>query len=130
MSAWTVDGTALAIGPTFAIVRVLGNPYIKAEELRDFETGYRLQASSRVSLDVTGFAGRYRNLDVLAAQTPYFANQAGVPYMVLPATLREWRRSHYLRRGILRELECNGSLEDQSRLLLLSYERDREILQS
>ncbi|MGB6946923.1 MAG: TonB-dependent receptor [Bryobacteraceae bacterium] len=79
-----VDGTALAIGPTFAIVRVLGNPYIKAEELRDFEIGYRRQASKRVSLDVTGFAGRYRNLDVLAPQTPYFANQAGVPYMVLP----------------------------------------------
>ena len=60
------------------------------------------QASKRVSLDVTGFAGLYRNLDVLAPQTPYFANQAGVPYMVLPELFENGAGSHYLRRGILR----------------------------
>ena len=78
------DAASVPLGSTFGIVRVLGNPYLRAEELRDFETGYRLQASKRASLEVTGFAGRYRNLESLAPQTPYFSSQDGVPYMVLP----------------------------------------------
>ena len=58
---------------------------MKAEELRDFEAGYRAQAGKRVSLDVTAFVGLYRNLESSAAETPYFAStQQGVPYLVLP----------------------------------------------
>ena len=78
------DAASLPIGSTFAIVKTLGNPNIRAERLRDFEAGYRAQASKRISLDVAAFSGRYRDLESLAAQTPYFASQNGVPYLVLP----------------------------------------------
>jgi iron complex outermembrane receptor protein len=78
------DAASVPTGPTFAVVRVLGNPNLKAEELRDLEAGYRAQVKKRVSLDVTAFAGLYRNLESLAAQAPYFATQQGVPYLVLP----------------------------------------------
>jgi iron complex outermembrane receptor protein len=78
------DTATVPMGPSFALVTVVGNPNIKAEEFRDIELGYRALANKRVSLDVTGFAGLYRNLESLAAQTPYFASQQGLPYLVLP----------------------------------------------
>jgi iron complex outermembrane recepter protein len=79
------DAASFPLGPTFAIIRVLGNPDIKAEELRDVEVGYRAQASKRISLDVTAFGGLYRNLVSIGAQAPYFtATQQGVPYMIIP----------------------------------------------
>ncbi len=79
------DAASFPLGPTFAIIRVLGNPNIKAEELRDLEVGYRAQASKRVSLDVTAFGGLYRNLVSIGAPAPYFtATEQGVPYMIIP----------------------------------------------
>jgi iron complex outermembrane receptor protein len=71
-------------GPTFGLVIALGNPNIKSEELRDVEAGYRVMPNKRVSFDVTGFGGSYRNLVSIAAQTPYLATQDGLPYLVLP----------------------------------------------
>ena len=72
-------------GSSFALVKVFGNPWMKAEELRDFETGYRAQVSNHISLDVTGFAGFYRNLEEVTSESPYFATtEQGVLYTVLP----------------------------------------------
>jgi iron complex outermembrane receptor protein len=88
------DVTSVAMGPTFAIVRAIGNPNIKAEEFRDLEAGYRAQANKRLSLDITAFAGFYRNLEASAAQAPYFATQQGVPYLVLPELLVNGPRAH------------------------------------
>jgi iron complex outermembrane receptor protein len=88
------DATSFPIGATFAVVRILGNPAMKAEELRDFEVGYRVLANKRVSLDATGFASLYPNLQSLAQQTPYFATQQGVPYMVLPELFVNGGRAH------------------------------------
>jgi iron complex outermembrane receptor protein len=79
--------TALPIGSAFAIVRVFGNPTIKAEEFRDVEVGYRARVNKRFTLDFTGFAGLYRNLESSAAQPPYFATQQGLPYLVIPELL-------------------------------------------
>jgi iron complex outermembrane recepter protein len=78
------DAASIPMGSTFAIVKTLGNPNIRAERLRDFEAGYRVQANKRMSLDVAAFGGVYRDLESIAAQTPYFASQNGVPYMVFP----------------------------------------------
>jgi iron complex outermembrane recepter protein len=78
------DAAIVPLGSSFAVVTVLGNPNIKAEEFRDLELGYRALASKRVSLDATAFTGLYRNLESLAALTPYVASQQGVPYLVLP----------------------------------------------
>jgi iron complex outermembrane receptor protein len=72
------------MGNSFAVVTVIGNPNIKAEEFRDLELGYRSLASRRLSLNATAFLGLYRNLVSLEAQTPYFADPRGVSYLVLP----------------------------------------------
>jgi iron complex outermembrane recepter protein len=84
LDAGLYDDTTAPIGPTFAIIRVLGNPAIQAEELRDLEAGYRTQVNKKVSLDVTAFSGNYRNMESISAQTPYFVTEQGSPYMVLP----------------------------------------------
>ena len=78
------DVASIPWGSSFAVVTVLGNANIKAEEFRDLELGYRALLSKRFSLDATAFSGLYRNLESLAALTPYVASQQGVPYLVLP----------------------------------------------
>jgi iron complex outermembrane receptor protein len=80
------DIAPVPLGPTIGIVQAVGNPHIKAEELRDFEIGYRAQASKRLSLDVTGFVGLYRNLESIAALPPHLIVQQGIPYLILPST--------------------------------------------
>ena len=79
-----IDAASVPLGSTFGIVKLIGNPNLRAEELRDLEAGYRAQASKRFSLDVTGFASLYRDLKTDVPQTPYFASQQGVQYLVLP----------------------------------------------
>ncbi len=79
------DAAIIPLGPSFAVVRILGNPEMKAEQLREFEAGYRVQTNKHVSLEGTTFVGLYRSLESLAGQAPYFATtQQGVPYTVLP----------------------------------------------
>jgi iron complex outermembrane receptor protein len=78
------DAASVPLGSSFAVVNILGNPNIKAEEFRDLELGYRALVNKRVSLDAAAYTGVYRNLESLAALTPYVAGQPGVPYLVLP----------------------------------------------
>jgi iron complex outermembrane receptor protein len=87
--------TSVPLGPSFTVIRLLGNPLMKAEQLRDFEAGYRAQGSKRVSLDVTAFGSLYRNLETAVAQAPYFATtQQGLPYTILPELLSNGPPAH------------------------------------
>jgi iron complex outermembrane receptor protein len=78
------DLFSLPLGPTYGIFRAIGNPKIQAEQLRDFEAGYRHQVSKRLTLDVALFAGHYHGLDSIAAGSPYFITQNSTPYVILP----------------------------------------------
>jgi iron complex outermembrane receptor protein len=79
------DAASLPLGASFAVIEILGNPKIKAEDLRDFEAGYRALANKRLSLDATTFFSFYRNLQATAPQAPEFATtEQGVPYTILP----------------------------------------------
>jgi iron complex outermembrane recepter protein len=78
------DFASIPDGSTFAVLRIVGNPNLKPEELRDVEAGYRAQLNKRLSLDMTAFAGLYRDLEILAPQAPISASQQGTPYLVLP----------------------------------------------
>jgi iron complex outermembrane receptor protein len=49
-------------GGAFGVVRLLGTADRRAEELRDYEAGYRARISKRVSLDIATYASLYRNL--------------------------------------------------------------------
>jgi iron complex outermembrane receptor protein len=46
----------------YGIISFLGNPDLKSEELLSFELGYRVLIHPRLSLDLTAFHNRYKNL--------------------------------------------------------------------
>ena len=78
------DVAIVPAGPTFGVVSVQGNPNIQAEEVRDFEAGYRTQLNQGLSLDVAGFGSLFRNVRSTQLETPYFTMVPGPPHLVLP----------------------------------------------
>ena len=48
--------------------RLFGNPHIKAEEIRDYEAGYRSELTKKLSLDAATFLSFYRHLETNEAQ--------------------------------------------------------------
>jgi iron complex outermembrane recepter protein len=80
-----LDAASFPLGSSFELVKLFGNPFMKAEDLRDFEAGYRARVRERVYLDATAFVSLYRNLQITAAQAPYSATTPqGLAYMILP----------------------------------------------
>src|SRR6266853_286579 len=71
-------------GGAFAVPTRLGNPQMKAEQLRDYEAGYRSQLNRRLSLDVTAFGSYYRRLATKEPQAPFFTLSPGPPHLVFP----------------------------------------------
>ncbi len=63
--------------PAIVLVRLMGNPAVKSEELLAYEAGYRVRSSERLSLDATGFYNEYRNLMTTEPLTPFV--EAGPP---------------------------------------------------
>jgi iron complex outermembrane receptor protein len=55
---------------TTMALRLYGNPRLRSEELRDFETGYRSQLTKRVSLDLAAFLSFYNHLSTIEPQSP------------------------------------------------------------
>jgi iron complex outermembrane recepter protein len=68
----------------FALLQVTGNPNLKAEQLRDFEAGYRAQLTPRLSLDATAFLNLYRSLVQQVPGTPVFTTNPGPPHLIIP----------------------------------------------
>jgi len=68
------------------MVVVSGNPHTQAEQLRDFEVGYRSQITRRVSLDISTFSSFYRHLETSEPGTPFFAFEPGPHHVVVPIT--------------------------------------------
>jgi len=79
---------ALAVVPlsggAFAVPFLFGNPDMKAEQLRDYEAGYRSQLTRRLSLDVTAFGSFYRRLETDEPHAPFFTLNPGPPHLVFP----------------------------------------------
>ena len=71
-------------GGAFAVPTLLGNPQMKAEQLRDYEAGYRSQLNRRLSLDATAFGSYYRRLATKEPQAPFFTLSPGPPHLVFP----------------------------------------------
>jgi len=69
-----------------ALVTVNGSPAVKAEQLNDYEAGYRAQVSPRLSLDLAGFLSFYQHLQSTEPGAPYVMVSAGYPLLVLPLT--------------------------------------------
>jgi iron complex outermembrane receptor protein len=54
------------------VVASLGNPASKTETFVDVEGGYRLDVGTTVAIDLTGFAGRYNQLQTREVAAPVF----------------------------------------------------------
>jgi iron complex outermembrane receptor protein len=76
----------LAAG-NFGVLQFEGNKNIKAEQLRDYEVGYRAQATKRLSFDAAAFRSYYRHLETSEPGAPYFVDTPGPPHFVFPFEL-------------------------------------------
>lgn len=73
---------------SFGVVQLQSNSGVLAEQLRDYEGGYRTQLRKNLSFDIAGFRGYYRHLETTEPGTPFFQNSgAGAPYEVFPLEL-------------------------------------------
>lgn len=74
-------------GGTFGVVTLINDKNIRAEQLRDYEAGYRAQVVRRFSLDLTGFRSYYRQLETTEPETPYFVATPAPPHFIIPLEL-------------------------------------------
>jgi iron complex outermembrane receptor protein len=78
-------------GGGFGVAEVIGNPNVKAEQLYDFEAGYRVQATRQFSLDIATFSSYYRDLLTAVPGTPFLTSGREPSYVVLPFISRTLR---------------------------------------
>jgi iron complex outermembrane receptor protein len=71
-------------GGGFGVAQAVGNPNSQAQQLYDFEAGYRAQVNKRFSFDVAAFSGSYRNMAGAVPGASYFTFDQGPPHVVLP----------------------------------------------
>jgi len=81
-------------GGGFGVAQYSGSTKSQAERFRDFEIGYRAQATKQFSVDVTAFAGFYHNLQTLDPGEPYFTTDQGPPHLVLPSFFGNTASAH------------------------------------
>jgi iron complex outermembrane receptor protein len=71
-------------GGAFGVLTEFGSPDLKAEQLRDYEGGYRTRIGKRWSLDLTLFRSYYHNLQTASPGAPYLSERSGVPFEEFP----------------------------------------------
>jgi iron complex outermembrane recepter protein len=71
-------------GNSFGVLTLLGNPRTQAEQLRDYEVGYRVQAGKRLSVDVTAFRSYYHNLETSEPGDPFRVDTPGPTHYIFP----------------------------------------------
>jgi iron complex outermembrane receptor protein len=83
-----VDVSTFAVNAsTLGQLKILGTPHPKAEQLRDYEAGYRAQVSKRLSLDVATFLSYYRRLQTYEPHDPFFTASPAPPHLVFPVVV-------------------------------------------
>jgi len=82
------DAAVISLGGgAFGVVTFVGNKDIKAEQLRNYEAGYRTQITRRLSVDIVGFGGSYRHLETSEFPVLSFASTPAPPHVVLSSLL-------------------------------------------
>jgi iron complex outermembrane receptor protein len=72
-------------GGGFGVAQAQGNnPGSDAQQLYDYEAGYRVQVNKKFSLDIATFSGSYRHMAGAVAGAAYFTTEEGPPHVVLP----------------------------------------------
>ncbi len=77
-------GTAPLNSPLPVIEAIFGSPLFQSEDLLAYEVGYRVQATSSFSLDLTAFYNNYTNLRSAEPGAPILAGSPFPSYVVLP----------------------------------------------
>jgi iron complex outermembrane recepter protein len=80
-------------GSSFGVLKFINNENIRAEQVRDYEAGYRAQVTKRLSLDVAAFRSYYRRLETAEPADPFFAGAPGPPHLVFPVDLGNGARA-------------------------------------
>lgn len=68
----------------FGVLKLIGAANPHAEQLHDFEIGYRTQVSKRLSLDLATFVSYYHHLQTTEPGEPYFTASPAPPHLVSP----------------------------------------------
>jgi iron complex outermembrane receptor protein len=71
--------------PSFlGIVNVMGNPTNRSETVLAYEAGQRVQASKKISFDVSTFYNVYQHLVSATQGVPVLSFASAIPYLVIP----------------------------------------------
>jgi iron complex outermembrane receptor protein len=81
-------------GGGFGVAEVIGNPNTRAEQLFDFEAGYRVQLKRRFSLDLATFSSYYRDLLTAVPEAPFPNSGPGSSYLIFPFVFENIARAH------------------------------------
>lgn len=76
-------GTAPLNSPLPVVEAIFGSPLFQSEDLLAYEVGYRVQATSSVSLDIAAFYNDYTNLRSAEPGAPILGG-GPTPYVILP----------------------------------------------
>jgi iron complex outermembrane receptor protein len=66
------------------VVAVFGSPQFNSEDLLAYEFGYRMQATSNLSLDIATFYNSYSNLRTAEPGTPFAEGSPAPTHIVVP----------------------------------------------
>jgi iron complex outermembrane receptor protein len=84
-TALIADLVAFPLGDgSLQVIRLQGNPEFQAEQVRDYEIGYRTQLSRGLSLDLATFFSSFRRLESVDPGLPYLVVSPPPPQRVLP----------------------------------------------
>jgi iron complex outermembrane recepter protein len=89
------EAATFPTGPdSFGLVDVIGNPSQSVERLNDFEAGYRVQTTARLSVDAAVFLNFYHDLRTAEELQPYFVASPDPPHLVVPAVFEDTGNAH------------------------------------
>jgi iron complex outermembrane receptor protein len=78
----------------FGLVQLTGDRHHAAEQLRDFEAGYRAQVSRHFSVDLAAFSSYYTHLSTTELKTPFFTLTPAPPHLVTPLVFDSLASAH------------------------------------
>jgi iron complex outermembrane receptor protein len=92
-----------------ALAALIGNPFLKNEELLAYELGFRTSISDRISMDVAAFYNLYDHQVTTEPVTPFFEGSPFPPHLVIPVTSRNF--GHGETHGV--EIGVNWKITDR-----------------
>ncbi len=129
-SAVIPPGTPANPAPLPAVVAVFGSHQFNSENLLAYELGYRVQATSNLSLDLATFYNHYSNLRTAEPGTPFVEGSPAPTDIVIPFGRRKQDERWNLRPRTVCRLESDSEVEADGLLQLFANGHTQELEQS